>query len=57
METLKDLIDTCLTDPQYAEGRRAVKEETWAYSGEGAKRAVEYLLNKYEELTHTGEGE
>lgn len=50
MEHLQDVIDSCLTDQQYAEGRRAVKEETWAYVGEGAKKAVDYLLDKYEKL-------
>lgn len=53
MENLKDLIDTCLSDPQYAEGRRCVKAETWEHSGEGAQRAVDYLLNKYEQLKRT----
>lgn len=47
---LKEVIDSCLKDPQYVEGRRTVKEETWAYAGEGAKRTVDYLLNKYEKL-------
>lgn len=51
MENLKDLIDSCLTDPRYADGRRCVKAETWEYSEEGTQRAVTYLLNKYEELT------
>ena len=51
MGDLKSLIDTCLSDPQYAEGRRQVREETWAYPGEGARRTVDYLLNKYEEIT------
>ncbi|MCH5351975.1 MAG: CDP-glycerol glycerophosphotransferase family protein [Acutalibacter sp.] len=51
MEHLQELIDTCLTDPQYAEGRRSIKEETWAHVGEGAKRVVDYLLNQYEKLT------
>lgn len=55
MEHLKDLIDTCLDDAQYAEGRRQVKEETWACAGEGAVRTVDYLLKKYEELTKTEE--
>lgn len=50
MESLKDLIDSCLNDPRYAEGRRQVKAETWEYCGEGAGRTVDYLLNKYEEL-------
>ena len=51
MENLKEIIDTCIVDSKYAEGRRCVKEETWEHSGEGANRAVTYLLNKYEELT------
>ena len=48
MEQLQDVIDSCLTDSRYAKGRRTVKEETWAYIGEGAKRTVDYLLNQYE---------
>lgn len=55
MENLKELIDSCITDPQYAEGRRLVKGETWEYSGEGAQRTVDYLLNKYDELTNAEE--
>lgn len=55
MENLKELIDSCLTDPRYAEGRRQVKAETWEHTGEGARRTVDYLLEKYEELTHTEE--
>lgn len=51
MENLKEVIDTCLADPQYAQGRRSVTEETWAYQGEGARRSAEYLMNKYKELT------
>ena len=50
MEHLQEVIDSCLTDPKYAEGRRSVKEETWAHVGEGAKRTVDYLLDKYDEL-------
>lgn len=55
MENLKDLIDSCLSDPRYAEGRRQVKAETWEHPGEGARRTVDYLLNKYEELTSAQE--
>lgn len=51
MQNLKELIDTCIDDPRYAEGRRQVKDETWQHSGEGAKRTVDYLLNKYNQLT------
>lgn len=51
MENLKELIDACLTETRFAEGRRAVKAETWAHFGEGAVRTADYLINKYEELT------
>lgn len=52
MENLKELIDACIEDSSYEEGRRSVKEETWAHYGEGAKRVADYLMEKYEELTH-----
>ena len=55
MEQVKQLIDQCLTEPRFAEGRRQVKEETWAHVGEGAVRAVDYLLERYEKLTAPGE--
>ena len=45
------VLITSLSDPQYAEGRRQVKAETWEHPGEGAVRAVDYLMSKYEELT------
>jgi len=56
MKDLKELIDTCLEDPRYAHGRQTVKAETWAYPGEGAKRAAAYLMAKYDELTQVKEG-
>lgn len=51
MNNLKDLIDSCLSDAQYVEGRRQVKAETWKFVGQGAERTADYLINKYEELT------
>ncbi len=50
MGDLKALIDTCLDDPRYADGRREVKAETWAHAGEGAVRAADWLINKCEQL-------
>ena len=55
MEGLKDVIDACLDDPRYAEGRRQVREETWAHVGEGAVRAADYLLDRYAKLTAPNE--
>lgn len=51
IDSIKELIDSCLEDSQYAEGRRAVKEETWCNTGSGAEKVVDYLINKYNELT------
>ena len=48
---IKALIDECIDDPKYAEGRREVKAETWEHAGEGASLAADYLISKYEELT------
>ena len=56
MENLKELIDSCLEDAQYAQARRDVKAETWAHAGEGAERAADYLIEKYKQLTTTEEG-
>lgn len=51
MENIKALIDECITDSSYAEGRKQVIAETWEYKGEGALRTADYLMNKYQELT------
>ncbi len=50
MQNLKEVIDECLSAPEYAEGRRAVKAETWEHFSEGAVRTVDYLEAKYDEL-------
>ena len=46
MHCLKDVIDTCISDPKYASGRKSVKEETWANFSQGAALTVDYLLKK-----------
>lgn len=51
MQDMQQLICRCLTDPRYAEGRRQVKQETWAHPGEGAKRTADFLVQKYKELS------
>jgi len=52
MSDLKGLIDSTLENEQYARGRKEVKNEVWAYFGEGAVRTADYLMDKYEELTN-----
>lgn len=57
IKDIKSLIDTCINDSQYVNGRQEVKKETWAYFKEGAKRTTDYLINKYDELiSNTEEG-
>jgi CDP-glycerol glycerophosphotransferase (TagB/SpsB family) len=48
--SMKEVIDACLTDAVYADGRREVTAETWAYQGEGAVRVADYLMDKYVQL-------
>ncbi|MDO5117440.1 MAG: CDP-glycerol glycerophosphotransferase family protein [Eggerthellaceae bacterium] len=48
---LKDIIDECLSDPRFAQGRQQARDEGWAHRGEAARRIVDYLLAKEAELT------
>lgn len=54
---LRSMIDSCIDDPKYAAGRDEVRAETWAHRGEGASRAVDYLVGKYQQLTENKETE
>ena len=56
MSGLHGMIDACLTDPRYEAGRQEVRAETWEHPGEGAVRAANYLLAKYQELKSQEEG-
>ncbi len=55
--TLKQMIDDCLENPRYAQGRQEVRKETWAFPGEGAKRAADYLMDKYQAISQGEESE
>ena len=52
---IKDLIDNCIEDSKYELGRKEVRNETWQYQGEGTKRAVDFILKKYNEVTKEGD--
>ena len=51
MQDIKTLIDECIEDPRFKEGRKEVKSETWQHPGDGAVRAADWLVSKYEELS------
>ena len=46
LENMKILIDKCINDPVYKQGREKARKEGWAYPGESAKRAADYLIQK-----------
>ena len=50
MGKLKEMIDQCINEEKYAEGRKKAIADTWAYQGEGAKRVVDFLVKKQAEL-------
>ncbi len=52
---MKNVIDSVLESDVYAAGRRESMEEEWMYRGEAAVRAVDFLLEKYNELTEDPE--
>ena len=47
---MKDLIDSCLSDESFKQGRDEARKETWAYIGESTSRVVDYLLQKRMDL-------
>ena len=54
---LKSLIDECISDPRFAEGRKQVREETWAHFNEGAVLAADYLTETYARLIQEEEAQ
>lgn len=50
-EGIKQLIDSCLSEERFKEGRDEVRREVWEFPDEGAVRAADYLEEKYRLLT------
>ena len=48
---VKEIIDECMTNNEYAENRAKARAEAWANIGESAKLTVDYLIKKHEELS------
>lgn len=46
---VKSLIDQCLIEEKYAQGRLQVREETWQCYGQGAEMTVDWLIEKHDE--------
>ncbi len=50
MGNIKELIDKCIEDPSFKDGRDKARSETWVHIGEGAVRSVDFVLKKYYEV-------
>ena len=48
-------MDSCLSEERFKTGRDEVRREVWEYPGEGAKRAADFLQEKYRSLTSAKE--
>lgn len=51
IDSLKELIEDCLKDNRYSEGREQARKECWCFKGDGASKAAEYLIAKQQELS------
>ena len=47
---VKALIDTCLTNPAFAEAREEARQQSWANIDQSASLTVDYLMEKRQEL-------
>ena len=47
---IRSVIDECMRETRYQEGRDRARRETWQYPGEAAQRVADYLIGKYEAI-------
>ncbi|MBP3718702.1 MAG: CDP-glycerol glycerophosphotransferase family protein [Eubacterium sp.] len=45
IDDIKSIIDECIENTRYREGRDIARQETWQHIGEGAARAVDFILS------------
>ena len=47
IDKVDDLIERCLNEKRFSQGRKEARNETWAYVGESAVRTADYLIRKH----------
>ena len=57
MGDIKSIIDDCLNDNRYKDGRDKARAETWVNIGHGAEKTVDFIVNKYNEINKKAEAE
>ncbi len=50
IDCVKEVIDSCINDEKFKDGREQARRETWFYIGESVKRTVDYLEAKLAEI-------
>ena len=50
--SLKELIDTCMSDPRFQAARDQARAETWENKGNAVQATVDYLIEKRKSLTN-----
>ena len=55
LENMKEVIDTCLSNPELQRGRNEARDECWGCRGKSAQATVDYLVAKQAELTQPAE--
>ena len=48
-DKIKDLIDKCIEDPSFTEGREKARSDIWVHIGESAERSADYIISKVKE--------
>lgn len=57
MHELGNLIERCLHDKSFDQGREEARNETWAYIGESAGRITDYLIEKHKSMEANAQGD
>lgn len=47
---VKELIDKCIEDPSFTEGREKARSDIWVNIGESAERSADFIIKKYNEV-------
>jgi CDP-glycerol glycerophosphotransferase (TagB/SpsB family) len=48
---IKALIDKCIEDPSFTEGRAKARSDIWANIGRSAELSADFIIKKYKEVT------
>ena len=57
LDHMKELIDSCLANPEFQRGRDEARDECWGCRGTSAQATVDYLVAKREQLAAAEESE